>query len=75
MIVVEVLLTLGLAGILYYEGEVSSMIAIIQGNIYSYTGNEMYKTSLFSLIRKKISYFATEYPVKLADKFNHVLLS
>lgn len=31
LIIVEVLLTLGLAGVLYYEGEVSSMIAIIQG--------------------------------------------
>ena len=32
MIVVEVILTFGLAGVLYYEGDVSSWIAIIQGN-------------------------------------------
>ena len=36
MIAIEVLLTLGLAAVLYYEGEVSSQIAIIQGS-YSLT--------------------------------------
>lgn len=67
MMIIEVILTAGLAGVLYYEGEVSTMIAIIQGN-------EMYKNSLFSLIRKKISYFVSEYPVKIADRFNHVTI-
>ena len=39
MIVIEVILTIGLALVLYYEGEVSSRIAIIQGN-------NIYKDSL-----------------------------
>jgi hypothetical protein len=34
MIVVEIVLTVGLAGIIYYEGEVSSMIAVMQGINY-----------------------------------------
>ena len=67
MIVIEVVLTLGLSGVLYYEGEVSSKIAIIQGN-------SIYKKSLTSLIRKRISWFAKEYFVKIADRFNHVLV-
>lgn len=33
MMLLEVVLTLGLAAVLFYEGEVSSLIAIIQGNI------------------------------------------
>lgn len=31
----------------------------------------MYKNSLFSLIRKSINYFVNEYPVRIADRFNH----
>ena len=65
MIVIEVVLTFGLAGVLYYEGEVSSMIAIIQGN-------SLYKESLVDLTEKDMSWFTTEYSVKIADKFNHV---
>ena len=60
-------MTLGLAGILYYEGEVSSQIAIMQGN-------SIYKESLTNLIKKRISWFASEYSVKIADRFNHVPL-
>jgi hypothetical protein len=33
MIIVEVMLTFGLAGVLYYEGDVSSWVAIIQGTV------------------------------------------
>lgn len=65
MIVIEVILTLGLAGVLFFEGEVSSRIAIMQGN-------SVYRSSLSSLIRKRISWFASEYSVKIADRFNHV---
>ena len=65
MIVIEVVLTFGLAGVLYYEGEVSSMIAIIQGN-------SLYKESLVDLTEKDMGWFTTEYSVKIADKFNHV---
>jgi hypothetical protein len=65
-------LTVGLAGIIYYEGEVSSMIAVMQGINYWNVGNYMYRNSLFALINKKISYFTAEYPIKTADRFNHV---
>lgn len=34
MMLLEVVLTMGLAGVLYYEGEVSSNIAIIQGSLW-----------------------------------------
>ena len=66
MIIIEVILTLGLSGVLYYEGEVSSKIAIMQGN-------SIYKESLTNLLKKRISWFASEYSVKIADRFNHVL--
>lgn len=33
MMIIEVILTMGLAGVLFYEGEVSSQIAIIQGTV------------------------------------------
>jgi hypothetical protein len=48
------------------------MIAIMQGIVIIYLGNSLYKESLFSLIKKKISYYATEYPIRIADRFNHV---
>ena len=66
MIIIEIILTLGLAAVLYYEGEVSSIIAIIQGNA-------LYKEALEDLAQKEIRWFTTEYSVKIADKFNHVL--
>lgn len=43
MVVIEVILTFCLAGILYYEGDVSSKIAIIQGTYWVYEGNNLYK--------------------------------
>ena len=39
MIASEVVLTLGLAGVLYYEGEVSSQLAIIKVR-FLYLGNQ-----------------------------------
>lgn len=50
MIVVEFVLTVGLAGIIWLEGEVSSEIAIIQGN-------NLYKDALTSLGNNKLSWF------------------
>jgi hypothetical protein len=47
------------------EGEVSSWIAVI-------IGNRLYEESLTSLTKKRIGWFANEYSVKIADRFNHV---
>ena len=65
MIIIEIILTIGLAAVLYYEGEVSSKIAIIQGNT-------LYKEALEDLASKDMRWFTTEYSVKIADNFNHV---
>ena len=32
ILLIEFILTMGLAGIIYFEGEVSSLVSIIQGN-------------------------------------------
>ena len=42
------------------------MIAIIQGNT-------LYKEALEDLAGKEIRWFTTEYSVKIADNFNHVV--
>jgi hypothetical protein len=65
MLILEVILTFLLAGIIYLEGEVSSFIAII-------IGNKLYEESLTELSQKRIAWFANEYSVKIADRFNHV---
>ena len=56
---------MALALILYFEGEVSSLISIIQGNV-------LYEKSIKSLVKKPINWFHHQFAVKLADKFNHV---
>lgn len=43
----------------------SSYIAII-------VGNRLYEQSLTSLTKKRITWFANQYSVKIADRFNHV---
>lgn len=67
MLILEVVLTLCLSGIIYLEGEVSSHIAMI-------IGNRLYEESLTELTKKRIAWFANEYSVKIADRFNHVIL-
>jgi len=61
----ELVLTIGLAGILYLEGEVSSKLAVIKGN-------KLYSTSLKRLAEQSLTWQSEQFPVKLADKFNHV---
>jgi hypothetical protein len=46
----ELVLTLGLAGLIYLEGEVSSYLAVI-------TGNKLYKESLESLVHREIRWY------------------
>ena len=65
MLILEVVLTFCLSGIIFLEGEVSSCIAVI-------IGNRLYEESLNSLTKKRIGWFANEYSVKIADRFNHV---
>ena len=60
----EVVLTIGLACLIYVEGEVSSYLAII-------TGNKLYKQSLESLVNKELRWYGEEYSLRTADKFNH----
>ena len=49
MIVIEVVLTIALAAVLFYEGEISSDLVLIQSN-------QLYKDSLVSLTKKHISW-------------------
>ena len=60
----EVILTFGLALVIYLEGEVSSYIAII-------IGNKLYKESLESFTHKEMNWYSKKYLLKEADKFNH----
>lgn len=60
----EVVLTLGLAGLIYIEGEVSSYLAMI-------AGNKLYRESLQSLVHREIRWYGEEYSLRTADKFNH----
>jgi hypothetical protein len=62
---IELVLTLGLAGIIYLEGEVSSKLAVIKGN-------KLYSNSLKRLTEQSLSWLGEQFSVKLADKFNHV---
>jgi len=62
---IELVLTLGLAGIIYLEGEVSSKLAVIKGN-------KLYSSSLKRLTEQSLSWLSEQFSVKLADKFNHV---
>lgn len=66
--VIEVVLTLALAGVIYLEGEMSSSLAVIQGNV-------LYESALKGLVAKEASWFDREFAVKLADRFNHVSAS
>ena len=61
----ELVLTLGLAGIIYLEGEVSSKLAVIKGN-------KLYSKALERLAGQSLTWFSSHFSVKLADKFNHV---
>ena len=58
-------MTIGLAGILYLEGEVSSKLAVIKGN-------RLYSSALKRLADQSLTWFSSQFAVKLADKFNHV---
>jgi hypothetical protein len=61
----EVILTLGLAGIMFLEGEVSSHLAVM-------TGSSLYKESLEALVKKDMNWYGKNYYLRTADKFNHV---
>jgi hypothetical protein len=63
--VIELILTIGLAGIVYLEGEVSSKLAVIKGN-------NLYSKSLKKLTDQSLVWFNDQFSVKIADKFNHV---
>ena len=63
--VVELVLTIGLAGIVFLEGEVSSKLAVIQGN-------RLYSSALERLTSQSVVWFGEQFMVRLADKFNHV---
>lgn len=65
--IIELILTVGLAGIIYLEGEVSSKLAVIKGN-------NLYSKSLKKLTDQSLIWFSEQFSVKLADKFNHVRL-
>ena len=60
----EVILTLGLGGLIYLEGEVSSHLSVI-------TGNKLYKESIEALVHKPLRWYGEEYFLRTADKFNH----
>lgn len=66
LMIVEVVLTFCLAGLLYLEGEFSTLIAII-------IGNRVYEQSFRELTDKPMSWHANEHNVQLADYYNHVL--
>ena len=61
----ELILTIGLAGIIYLEGEVSSKLAVIKGN-------NLYSKSLKKMTEQSLTWFNDQFTVKIADKFNHV---
>ena len=65
MMIAEVVLTFVLAGLLYLEGEFSTMLAII-------IGNRIYRESFEELTQKSITWYTNQYNVKLADRYNHV---
>jgi hypothetical protein len=62
---IELILTIGLAGIVYLEGTVSSKLAVIKGN-------NLYSKSLKKLTDQSLIWFNDQFLVKIADKFNHV---
>lgn len=62
---IELILTIGLAGIIFLEGEVSSKLAVIQGN-------KLFSASLKRLVNQSLTWFSEQFAVYLADKFNHV---
>lgn len=65
LMLIELVLTIGLAGILFLEGEVSSKLAVIKGN-------RLYSSALKKLSDQSSTWFSSQFVVKLADKFNHV---
>jgi hypothetical protein len=65
LMLIELVLTIGLAGILFLEGEVSSKLAVIKGN-------RLYASALKRLVDQSLTWFSSQFAVKLADKFNHV---
>ena len=65
--ITELILTIGLAGIIYLEGVVSSKLAVIKGN-------KLYSNSLNRLADQSLTWFSEQFSVKVADKFNHVKL-
>ncbi len=67
MMIAEVVLTFCLAGLIYLEGEISTILAIA-------IGNRLYEQSFEELGKKRLSWYGRELSVKLADKYNHVEL-
>lgn len=63
--IAEVALTFCLAGLIYIEGEFSTLLAII-------IGNRLYSESLKELTNKSLHWYTNQYNVKLADRYNHV---
>ncbi len=68
MMIAEVALTFCLAGLIYLEGEFSTLLAII-------IGNRLYSESLKELTNKSLHWYTNQYNVKLADRYNHVPIS
>ena len=68
LMLIELVLTIGLAGILFLEGEVSSKLAVIKGN-------RLYSSALKRLADQSLTWFSSQFSVKLADKFNHVQIT
>lgn len=64
---IELVLTIGLAGVVFLEGAVSSKLAVIQGS-------KLYSKSVTRLADQSLTWFSQQFTVYLADKFNHVCL-
>jgi hypothetical protein len=61
----EVVLTVGLALMVYLEGAVSSAIAVA-------IGNSIYKRSLEAVVAKELAWYAKTHSPLIANKYNHV---
>lgn len=68
LMIAEVVLTFCLAGLIYLEGEISTILAVV-------IGNKLYEQSFEELGKKRLSWYGRELSVKLADKYNHVKFS
>ena len=67
LFLIQLLLTAGVAGIRFIEGTVRPKIAIIKGN-------KLYESAIKRMVDQSLTWFAGQFSVRLADKFNHVIL-